>query len=237
MENQVLPVTVAIPLLSVTVVGVIAAALVRVGERQAGVRFVAGATLWVGLTGLLALSGRLADVDARPPLLAILMPAVIVIGLLLGRSRAAGSLASQMGLPALVGLQAFRLPLEITMHHAGSVGLMPVELSWSGYNFDVVSGALAVAVVVVAGVGVGVRPLVWLWNVVGILALVAIVVIAVASSPMLRAFGDDPAHVNWWVTRVPYVWLPAVLVVVAIAGHVVVTRALILSRAPTTAGR
>ena len=46
---------------------------------------------------------------------------------------------------------------------------------------------------------------------------------------MVRAFGDDPRHLNTWVLYFPYVWLPAVLVIVALAGHLVVTRAL---RAP-----
>ncbi len=67
----------------------------------------------------------------------------------------------------------------------------------------------------------------WTWNVVGIAALCAIVAIALLSSPMVRFFGDDPAHLNTWVVHVPYVWLPAVLVVNAVAAHVVVTRALL----------
>lgn len=225
--GEVLPVTLAIPLLALTVLTVIAIWLARAGERPAALRFVGGAALWIALTGFAAVSGRLADVEARPPLFALFMPAVIGLGLALGRSRAAGVLAQQLPLSALVGLQAFRLPLEVTMHHAAEAGLMPVELSWSGYNFDVVSGALAVVVVVAAAAGAPVRALAWLWNIVGACALVSIAAIAVTTSPLLHAFGTDPAHVNWWVTRVPYVWLPAVLVAVAVAGHVVVTRALL----------
>jgi hypothetical protein len=58
----------------------------------------------------------------------------------------------------------------------------------------------------------------------------AIVVIAVTTAPMVRAFGDDPRHINTWVLFFPYVWLPAVLVPIAIAGHLVVTRALLAAR-------
>jgi hypothetical protein len=47
---------------------------------------------------------------------------------------------------------------------------------------------------------------------------------------MVRLFGDDPRHVNTWVLYFPYVWLPAVLVVIALAGHVVITRALLADR-------
>ena len=61
----------------------------------------------------------------------------------------------------------------------------------------------------------------------GLWCLAVIAVIAVTTSPMVRLFGDDPAHLNTWVLFFPYVWLPAVLVAVALAGHVtVLTRAL-----------
>jgi hypothetical protein len=57
-----------------------------------------------------------------------------------------------------------------------------------------------------------------------VLLLTVIAGLAVASSPMLQAFGPD--HVNSWIAYFPYVWLPTVLVVFAIAGHIVVFRSL-----------
>jgi Na+-driven multidrug efflux pump len=60
--------------------------------------------------------------------------------------------------------------------------------------------------------------------------LFVIAVIAVTTSPVLRLFGDDPRNVNTWVLYFPYVWLPVVLVTVAIAGQVMVTRALTRGR-------
>ena len=74
------------------------------------------------------------------------------------------------------------------------------------------------------------RRAIWIWNLWGFWCLAVIAVVAVASSPMVRAFGDDPRHVNTFVLFVPYVWLPAVLVVVALAGHVMVARALAAGR-------
>ena len=49
----------------------------------------------------------------------------------------------------------------------------------------------------------------------------------VATPHSLRGFGDDPRHVNTWVLHVPYVWLPAVLVMIAMTGHLVLTRKLL----------
>jgi hypothetical protein len=63
------------------------------------------------------------------------------------------------------------------------------------------------------------------WNVLGLALLVNIVAIAILSLPgPLRVFLAGPPNVL--VLRVPYVWLPGFLVMVALAGHILVFRAL-----------
>jgi small-conductance mechanosensitive channel len=57
--------------------------------------------------------------------------------------------------------------------------------------------------------------------------LLVIAWVARTSSPLVRGFGDDPRHVNTWVLYPPYVWLPAVLVMIALTGHLVLTRKLL----------
>ncbi len=54
-----------------------------------------------------------------------------------------------------------------------------------------------------------------------------ILLIAITTSPMVRLFGDDPSNVNTWVLHFPYVWLPSILVTIAISGHIFVTRKLL----------
>jgi Na+-driven multidrug efflux pump len=71
------------------------------------------------------------------------------------------------------------------------------------------------------------RAVLWAWNLWGSWCLVVILAVAVTTSPVVRLFGDDPRNLNTWVLFFPYVWLPVVLVTVAIAGHVMVTRALL----------
>jgi hypothetical protein len=51
--------------------------------------------------------------------------------------------------------------------------------------------------------------------------------LALATSPNLAFFGSEPAHLSLWVLRFPYVWLPVLLVGVAVYGHVIVTRKLL----------
>lgn len=187
---------------------------------------------WMAVTAVLAATGRLQDFSATPPPMAALMLGVFTIAGVAGLSSFGRALAAAVPLSTLVGLQSFRLPLELVMHRAGELGIMPPELSYGGYNFDIVTGAGALALWLLLRAGVAVpRAAIWTWNLWGLACLAVITWIAVASSPMVRAFGDDPRHLNTWVLYVPYVWLPAVLVVIALAGHLIVTRALLAGRA------
>jgi hypothetical protein len=209
---------------------VMAVALVFLFSRGRPARrlaLTAAVALVMAASAAAALSGLLARFDLTPPPMAVMIVSVVALGLLLGLSRAAADTAAEVPLAILIGLQAFRLPLELVMHRAATLGIMPVELSYSGYNFDIVTGtgALLLFLAMQAGWRVPAR-VIWVWNIWGFWCLAVIAVIAVTTAPMVRLFGDDPRHVNSWVLYFPYVWLPVVLVTVALAGHITITRAL-----------
>ncbi|MFN7143787.1 MAG: hypothetical protein ACK4YP_08440, partial [Myxococcota bacterium] len=196
----------------------------RGGSGRAG-RFAAvGTAAWMALAGALAYAGVLADFDARPPPMAFLFLGTFAIGMVVGLSRVGASLARAFPLWALVLVQGFRFPLELLMHEAAAEGTMPDAMTWTGWNYDVLTGltALVVAPLLFAGAP---RALAWAWNVLGILTLAGITVVAFLASPMVGAFGPDQR--NTWVTTFPFVWLPTVLVASAVAGHVIVTRRLL----------
>jgi hypothetical protein len=194
-----------------------------------GYALVAGGLLAVlmVLSAVGARTGALARFDTLPPPMAVMMGSVFALGFGMGLSRLGKAMAGAVPMVVLVGFQAFRLPLELVMHRAAAGGIMPVELSYAGYNFDVWTGAGALALVVWYLWKRDLpRTAVWIWNLWGSYCLAAIAFIAIASSPMIRFFGDTPDHVNTWVLFFPYAWLPVVLVSVAIAGHIVVWRKL-----------
>ena len=161
--------------------------------------------------------------------MAVMIVSIFAVAFAVALSPFGRSVAANVPLVTLIGLQSFRLPLEIVMHRAAGLGIMPPELSYSGYNFDIVTGAAALVLWMLMRAGARV-PLwvVWLWNAWGCGCLLVIAAIAVTTSPMLRLFGDDPRHVNTWVLFWPYVWLPVVLVTIAVATHVVLTRRLLM---------
>jgi hypothetical protein len=178
-------------------------------------------------SGIAAWSGTLSQFNSFPPPMFIMIASVFAVSFAVGLSPFGRAAAAELSFTSLVGLQGFRLPLELVMHHAGNVGIMPVQLSYSGYNFDIVTGIGALLMVTLFKSGRSVsRSVLWAWNVWGSLCLVVIAIIAITTSPVIRLFGDEPQNLNTWVLYFPYVWLPVVLVTVAISSHVVITRKL-----------
>lgn len=189
-------------------------------------------TWLIGMIGVMAgsaaaaSSGLLSSTTAFPPPMGVMIAVVLIGSVALGLSRVGATVAQHTGVMSLVALQIFRLPLELVMHHASTVGIMPEQLSYSGYNFDIVTGIGALLLTLLSLRGQVHRGLLWAWNIWGILCLTAIAAIAITTSPMVHAFGTEPANVNTWVLFFPYVWLPVILVSTAVFSHVVITRTL-----------
>ena len=215
--------------LAVLLIAGVAAAWRRTGASWARAAVAAGAmalglAVWMGSTYAAALLGLL-SFEGRPPTMMLLIPGLLVMAIAAGVSPVGRRLAAGLPLWILVGIQSFRLPLELLMHDAHEAGLMPVQMSFSGLNYDIVTGASAIVVALLVAVNRAGHRLVAAWNVLGTALLVNIIAIALLSTPTpLRVFRTEPA--NTWITQAPYVWLPCVMVPLAIVGHIVVYRAL-----------
>ena len=193
------------------------------GQQSAGLVALAGLS-WMLVTFAVAQSGALRQFERRPPPFAWLVLAILSIGFAIAFSPFGRRLATGLPLWTLIASQSFRLPLELAMHAMSERGVMPEQMSYSGYNFDIVTGTSAIVVAVMVKAGLGGTRLAMIWNIVGMALLVNVVTIAIASTPAFGVFGPD--RLNVWVMDPPFVWLPAVMVLAALAGHLLVFRAL-----------
>jgi hypothetical protein len=230
-------------LLFIGLVAVIAA-LVFGALRQATVGWplsVGVALVYLVIPGVLASLGMLDRYSPLPAPALVMVLVIAIITLAITLSPVGGRLIGSVGLPALVGVQAFRIPVEWLLHRLYQEGVVPVQMTYAGSNFDIVTGLTAgvLALWLLRGrpsrrrlrQGFGAQGLVLAWNLLGLALLVNIVTIAVLSTPVpFRRFLDDPP--NRLPSLFPYVWLPTFLVQVALAGHVLVFRRL---RAPQAA--
>ncbi len=194
-------------------------------------RLAAAYSVWALLVGggsaLAAHRGILANFSSGPPPFMFFALLFFIGPIVLGRSAVGRAAAETVPIQLLVLMQAFRLPLELVMHYASSAGIMPEQLSFAGYNYDILTGLSALLLGLAMLISRRPFPkLIYIWNWWGSLCLAAIAFIAISSTPMFEFFGDAPHQVNTWVMHFPYVLLPALLVTNAIFTHVVIFRIL-----------
>jgi hypothetical protein len=218
-------VRIGIPVIALVVLVLVGIVAFRTLGKRRAIRVTLGALAWLAVAAALALSGFLADFDGVPPRAAVLLVPTLGLPLWLGFSRTGSALANAP-IALLVGFHGFRLPLELVMHQAALEGTMPAQMTYTGYNFDIVSGASAFVVAALAARGQAPRWLLLAWNVLGSALLVAILLIAVVSLPGFAAFGSEPVRLNTWIAYFPFVWLPAGPVSGAVLGHVLLWRRL-----------
>jgi hypothetical protein len=195
-------------------------------RRKLVTRTATAVGVWMATVAMLAEHGTFARFELRPPPFLLLIVACVGAGLLLGLTGVGRRLSQGLPLAVLVGVQSFRLLVELLMHEAAREGVMPAQMSFAGRNFDILTGLSALAVASLVHRGLAGQRVVLVWNVAGAGLLVNAVTTALLSSPMVHWFGTAPEQVNTFVAYFPFVWLPSVLVVSAIVWHIVVFRAL-----------
>lgn len=184
-----------------------------------------GVALWMALTGL-------ASYLMHPA-----QPAPLTMAFFVGCNATAAALAfSPVGARLARGLapvwlvapQALRLPLELVLHAWAEQGAMPVQMTFEGHNFDIVTGIAAVALGLYALRRSPSRGLVLAVNVLGLVLLTAVATIAVLSTPTpLRAYEGPPLLLAY---HFPYGWIVPMCVAAALFAHLAAFRALRLDR-------
>jgi hypothetical protein len=211
--------------LTVVVVGIV----LVIGLRRAGVSasiVLLLGVVYIGMPAGLAGAGLLNRYDPLPAPALLLVAGLTVLTITLTLTRLGGRVAIATPLDAVVTLQAFRVAVEVCLHRLYLNGVVPIEMTYAGRNFDIVSGVtgLLLGAWLLSG-----RPaperVILAWNLLGLALLVNIVSIAVLATPVpFRQFSDGPA--NLLPSTFPYVWLPSFLVQVALASHLIVFRQL-----------
>lgn len=185
---------------------------------------VVAVTSWLVLWGLVAHSGALNVWHGFPPRALPALAILFVTSVWFACSRTGDALARNLSFRWLIGFQVFRLPLELMLHQAMVEGVMPIQMSFEGLNFDIVTGVSA-GLIALASVWLPLpRWVCWAFNLLGSALLAIILAVSILSMPTFALFGRD--RVNTWVFGFPYVYLPVVMVQWALVGHLLVFRKL-----------
>lgn len=190
----------------------------------------------LGLAGLLALTGFISAsgvLEARvmPPPLAGFVLGSLGLAVFAAFSPLGTRLVHGVSIASLVGFQSFRLPLELVLHAWKSEGVLPVQMTFEGHNFDIASGGLALVTALYLRRRSTARAPVWLFGLIGSATLAAVTAIAVLSSPLpIRRYMNEPPVLLAF--HFPYGWIVPLCVGGALFGHLLIFRWLARSTDP-----
>ncbi|MCB0795746.1 MAG: hypothetical protein KDB88_13515 [Flavobacteriales bacterium] len=173
---------------------------------------------WSVVQVTLAESGFYQVLDELPPrpLLALGPPLVAILFMpILPRYR---KWSSGFDMVCLLTIHVLRVPIEVFLHEAWSSGLVPEQITWSGTNWDILSGISAAFLLAYRLQRPLPRALMIAWNIIAMFLLLNVVGTALLSlpTPMQQLNFDQPLIL---VTRAPYILLPAVIVPIVLFAH------------------
>lgn len=180
-----------------------------------------GATAWLLILAVLSIIGFFTNFQTTPPRIFLTVVGSVALMVLLLSSKKFKEASSHVPLHWIPYFQAFRVPLEIVLWMLMLENIIPIQMTFEGYNFDIVPAILGPLVgYLVFKIKALPKWTAIAWNFAGIAFVLTIVTIATLSTPSpLRYFENDPA--NEIIAYFPFVWLPGFLVPMAIFFHIV----------------
>ncbi|MEO5969363.1 MAG: hypothetical protein ABIQ95_05505 [Bdellovibrionia bacterium] len=203
--------------------GVVVALFLKLPKTTA-LKVTAMIMTWLIYSGYLAQSGFLAEYTAFPPRFIFILLPMVVFLLYLTKSSVIKKVAVSCS-PALFILpQVFRIPVELLLYQLYRASLVPKMLTYEGRNIDLLVALTApIAALLIYKYPGKKDKLIKIWNLSGILILSNVVFRGILSAPSpLRILNTEPP--NLAIGIFPYVYLPAVFVLLAFSLHILSLR-------------
>jgi len=180
---------------------------------------------WTVFTAAMAYSGLLAEFTSFPAWIPILVLAQLAFVFWLGWYSHWSDLLAEIPQYILVGLQCFRIPVELLLATLAARKLLAIEMTYNGRNFDVLEGITAVALAIwLKRRGENsLRHVVLVWNLIGLSLVTVVLAHGLLSVPYPSQF----LHLSmptFIIAYFPVVWLLTLLVPMAYLLHLVSMR-------------
>jgi hypothetical protein len=184
-----------------------------------------GLPLWLLYVGLLSYSGVVSNTALRPPgIVYVAFPAVLFVVLVFALSGAGARIASAFPFWVIIGMQTFRIGVELLLHRLWVDGLAPRMVTYRGGNIDILIGLSAP---LIAGISTRGRWGEWLalgWNVVGLLTLTNAITLSALTAPGLTLIHSEVP--NMAIGVFPFTYIAGFFAPLAMALHALSIRGL-----------
>lgn len=177
---------------------------------------------WAILTAVMAISGTLAAFTSFPPWIPMLVLTQLVFVFWLGWFSSWNELLAGIPQYILVGLQCFRVPVELLLATLATRKLLAIEMTYYGRNFDILEGmtAIVLAIWLKRRGEEPLRLVVLAWNLMGLSLVTVVLGHGLFSVP----YPSQLLHLSvstFVIAYFPVVWLLTLLVPMAYLLHLV----------------
>ncbi len=185
---------------------------------------------WLALQGTIAAAGFYLIEDGIPPRFALLMLPIILSIIIVFNVRKGKRFIDSLDGKYLAWLNIVRVPVEIVLYLLAVHKLVPLLMTFEGFNYDIISGITAPLIAYFGytkhkfnrGILLG-------WNIICLLLLLNIVTIAMLSAPFqFQQLAFDQPNVG--VLYFPYIWLPGFIVPLVLVSHLSMMRQILLQK-------
>jgi hypothetical protein len=217
--------SVAFLVLVVVMAGAVVGASFRHVPRAMSQRVLLVVAAWLLYVGLLGYDGITGNSGMRPPGLTLVLVPVLLFVAWLAWSNVGLRLASAVPLALLIGLQTYRIAVELFLHELYSEGIVPRMLTYEGANVDIFVGLTAPLAAWASTRGKAGRRVALFWNIAGLLALSNVIIRFILTTPGPLHFIQTTSP-NLAASTFPYMYLPGFLAPLALVLHVLGLRAI-----------
>ena len=185
---------------------------------------------WALFQVILGISGFYQDFEASPPRFIFLLAPGFLVAAILFLNAHGKKFIDSLNIKWLTLLHTVRVPVEIVLYYVYIGGLIPVEMTFEGRNFDILAGLTApLAYYFVFKEGQVKRWWLFAWNILSLALLINILTIAVlsAKTPFQVIALEQP---NIGVAYFPFVWLPTVIVPIVLISQLAGIRKAVLNK-------
>lgn len=180
-----------------------------------------GLAIWLLFQLVISLKGfYYTDTKSIPPRFGLLIGPPLLLIIFLFAARGGRRFIDSLPLVPLTALSIVRIPVEITLYWLYMHKYVPELMTYTGRNFDLISGNAAPFVAYAIYNNLISKKVILLWNIIGLGLLLNIVINAVLSAPLaFQQFGFEQPNVALFYF--PFVWLPSFIVPVVLFTHLV----------------
>jgi hypothetical protein len=172
--------------------------------------------IWVSYNQSLIHFGLILSTD-MPPRIPILVFLPLFLIMAFSRNTVGiKAIIAHMPMALPIAIQAFRVIVELLIFESYKNGILPERVTFSGYNFDIIIGALALPAAYLTYKASNKRRSLIVWNVFGL----SILVVTVSSFVYSFYFASEN-QIDLNFIQYPLVFLPTVLLPFAIFFHVI----------------